>query len=489
MKVTTEQNTTECSATVTVEVDEEQTQRALQAAARTISRVRPMRGYRPGKAPYATVERAFGKETLLEQAIDEMAQEIYRQVIKDEKIDVYDMGKMDVVQKDPPILKYTIPTRPVVTLGDYKSLQLQPHEIKVEDEEVDKVIEDLRKEQAEMIPVTRPVQMGDLVTVNLKGGIEGRDQTDREGVQITVTNERPIFPWLEQLVGMNASETRDIEYVYGDDAPEEIKGKKATYTVTVTDVKEPKLPELNDEFAKSISVLETMEQLRARIRTNQHQQKEVEEENRFADEVLDAIIEQSQIHFPASMLDDEVESEINRAKDLAARLGFTWDKYLELGGRDEATYRDDTKPAAEKRLKRLLTMMQLAEAENIDVSRKEIDVEIDMRAQAAEYQGGNAAQTRRALANKESRQNIEFTLRLRKAMDRVVAMVKGEPTGGKIITPEMLREEMRQIEAAQAHQTQLDSQAGVSPSGIITDPSQVRDTPAQLGKIIIPGQE
>jgi homoserine kinase len=131
-------------------------------------------------------------------------------------------------------------------------------------------------------------------------------------------------------------------------------------------------------------------------------------------------------------------------------------------------------------------MMQLAEAENIQVSNKEIDVEIDQRAQAAEMQGGNAAQTRRALSNKESRQNLEFTLRLRKTMDRVVAMVKGDPTSGKIITPDMLREEMRQREVEQAQQV---TGTGVSPSGIITDPSQVRDTPSQLGKILLPGQE
>jgi trigger factor len=339
-----------------------------------------------------------------------------------------------------------------------------------------------------MVPVTRPVQLGDLVTINMKGGIEGREATDREGVQIAVTNERPIFPWLEQLVGLNANDTREITNVYGDEAPAELQGKSATYTVTVTDVKEPKLPELNDEFAKSISVLETMEQLRSRIRTNQYQEKVANEENRFADEVLDAIIEQSQIHFPASMLDDEVELEIKRSQDLAVRLGLTWEKYLDLSGRDEAAYRTDAKPTAGIRLKRLLAMMQLAEAESIQVTSKEIDVEIDQRAQAAQMQGGDAAQTRRALSNKESRQNIEFTLRLRKAMDRVVAMVKGEPTSGKIITPEMLRDEMRQRETEQA---QRQAPTGVAPSGLITDPSQVsgNNMPGQLGKILLPGQE
>jgi trigger factor len=483
LKVTTERNASDCTAVITVEVDDERLQRALKSAAASISRIRPIPGFRPGKAPYASVERAVGKELLLDQAIDEMAQSIYRDVLKSEKIEPYDSGKLDVVQKEPAILKFTIPTRPVVTLGDYKSIHLKPQPIQVTGDEVKEILENLRKEHAEVVPVTRPVQFDDMVTINIKGGIEGRATTDRDGLQITVSKERGVFPWLGQLVGANLNETRTVTHTYGDDAAEELRGKTATYTITVTDIKEPRLPALDDEFAQSVSAFENMEQLERKIRNELHESKEREEESRFADEVLDAIIAQSQISYPASMLDDEIDIEIARSKDLAARLGMTWEKYLQLSGRDQAAYRNDARPNAEKRLKRLLTLLELADAEEIKVAPKEIDVEIDQRAQIAEAQGGSAAQTHRALSNKDARRDIEFNLKLRKTLDRVVAMIKGEPTSGKIVTPEMVREEMRQREAQRTTPT---------PGGLITDPSQVRgdQLPGALGgKIIVPGKE
>ena len=484
MKVSTER-TQDCNAIVTVEVDDERVQRALKSAAQRVSRVRPVPGFRPGKAPYNMVERAVGKDLLLDEAIDGMAQEIYRQIIKDEQIDVYDAGKLDVVQKEPVVLKYTIPTRPIVTLGEYQSVHLKPTPVQVTDDEVDQVIERYRKEQAEMVPVTRSVQLGDLVTINVKGGIEGLDPLDREGMQISVEKEKGAFPWLDQLVGANTLEPRPVTYTYPDDASENLRGKTATYTVTITDVKEPHLPELNDEFAKSISAFETMDALKTRIRSNLYAEKEHEEEDRFADQVLDTIVEQSQIAYPASMIEDEIDQDVARSKELASQLGLTWDKYLQLAGRDEASYRADAQPRAEKRLKRLLTLMQLADEEKIQVTGKEVDVEIDLRAQQAAQQGGNAAQSRRALSTKDSRRDIEFSLKLRKTVDRVVAMAKGEPTSGKIITPEMLREEMRQREQAEAEK------APPQQTGLITDPSQVssENWPRGLDKPIIPGQE
>ena len=160
---------------------------------------------------------------------------------------------------------------------------------------------------------------------------------------------------------------------------------------------------------------------------------------------------------------------------------------MQLSGKDEAAYRVDVRPRAEKRLKRLLTLMQLSEDENIEVTNKEVDVEIDQRAQAAAQEGGNAAQTRRALSSKESRHDIEFNLKLRKTVDRIVALSKGEPTSGKIITPDMLREEMRQIE-----QAQTSSRAATpTPGALITDPSQVTSAnwPRGLDHPIVPGEE
>jgi trigger factor len=485
VKVTTER-TPNCSAVITVEVDDDQVQRALRSAAARLSKIRPIPGFRPGKAPYERVERVIGKEVLLDEAIDTLAQQLYPQVLTDEKIDVYDAGKLDVVQREPLILKFTVPTRPVVTLGDYRAIHMHPQPVHVSEDEVSQVIERFRLEQATMAPVTRPVQLGDLATLNVSGGVEGFTQINQEGLEVRIEKEKAVFPWLEQLVGANIGETRTITYTYpADDADSELAGKVATYTVVVTDLKEPQLPNLDDEFAQSISSFETFDLLKERVRASLLAEKQAEEDNRFADQVIDAVVDQAQIAYPESMLDDEVESEVARAKGLARRLGLTWNKYLQLAGKTESAYREEVKPRAERRLKRLLTLLQLVEAENIQVTDKEVDVEIDLRAMSAARQGGNPNQVRRELSTPDSRRDIEFSLKLHKAIDFLVASAKGEPTSGKILTPEMLRQEELARRQAEAQATPT------APTGLITDPSQVnsQNLPSQLGKIILPGQE
>jgi trigger factor len=487
VKVTTER-TANCQAIVTVEVDEEQITDTMKRAAQKISRIRPIPGFRPGKAPYERVERAVGKELLRDEAIDELAQSLYKQVLKDENIEPYDAGKLDISQKEPLILKFTVPTRPVVTLGDYHSIHLQPEPVQVLDDEVDRVLEQLRREQTALTPVTRAVQLDDHVTVDLQGGIEGQTPMDRQGLLLRVEPKTGAFPWIEQLVGVNPNEPRTITYTYPENSGN--AGKVATYTVTVTDIKEPQMPNLDDEFAKSIGAFENLEQLRGRIRANLLQQKQSEEDNRFEEQVIDAVIAQSQIDMPDTMVEDETSLEVSRMKEAAQRIGLTWEKYLQLGGKDEQTVRQDARPRAEKRVKRLLMLMELAEAEKIAVTAKDVDVEIDRRAMLAEQQGGRAAQTRRELSTPDARQNIEFGIKLGKTIMHMVALAKGEPTSGKILTPEMVQRAEQRAREQAAAQAAAAQAAAVSPSGLITDPSQVRaqDWPHGLDKPLIPGQ-
>ncbi len=486
MKVTTER-TPDCQAIVNVEVDEEQVKRATESAARRVSKVRTIPGFRPGKAPVTAVERTVGKEVLRDEAIDELAQSLYKQVLKDEKIEPYDAGKLDIAQKEPLVLKFTIPTRPEVKLGDYRSIHMRPREVVVTDEEVAQVLNRYQLEQAEMTPVTRPVQEGDLLAIDVNGGIEGQPANENKGLQVRMDHEKPLFPWLDQLIGVNPGETRTINYTYpADDENPNLAGKTATYTVTVTDIKETHLPPVDDELAKAVSQYENIAQLKGFIRNTLQQEKEREEDARFTDEVVDAVVNESEIHYPALMLDDEINQEIERSKQLAQRLGLTWEKYLSLSGKNEQQFREDQRPRAEQRLKRLLALLELMDAEKVEVTPKELDVEIDRRAEEAARQGGRADQTRRSLSAASAKKDLEFNLKLSKTIDRIVAMAKGEPVSGKIVTPEMVREEERARQRAAAEE-----QAARTPVGLITDPSKVRpeDWPRGLDRPVIPGEE
>lgn len=477
MKVTTERRPN-CETVVTVEVDDDQMKRALQRAAEKISRVRPVPGFRPGKAPYERVERMVGKEMLRDQAIDELAQSLYKQVLQEQQIEPYDVGQVSVAQEEPLILQFTVPTRPVVKLGDYRLIQFRPPPVQVTDAEIEAMIEALRQRQATWVPVTRAVQLNDLVTINVSGGLEGQVPMERQGLQTRVDARAGAFPWLEQLVGAELNETRTITYTYPEDSVN--AGKVATYTVTITDIKEQQLPDVDDDFAKSVSSVETLAQLRAQIRQDLYEQKQLQADLEFQNQVLDALVAQAEIDIPNSMIEDQINFDIERMKRNAQRSGFTWQRYLELANKDEQTLRDELRPQAEKHVKELLALLELAKAEQIQVTPEDVQNEIEER--VANEGGTRAAQLRRQLETPDSRKDIEFNLKIRRTLGWLVAMAKGEPVSGKIITPEMLRR-AREYEQEQAAEAPAES-----PSGLITDPRQVRaeDWPKGLEKPVVP---
>lgn len=459
MKSSTEL-TPDHQAVVTVEVDEEQMQRAMQRAAQHVSRIRPLAGFRPGKAPYNLIERAVGKELLVEEAIEDLSKSIYADILKDNQIEPADQGHLQVVQKEPPILKYTIPKRPEVKLGDYKSIHVTPEEVTVSDEEVDQVLSRYQTSQAAMVPVERGIEKGDTVTLDIKGGVPDHPEVDEKNVRVIIGDpKQPGLPFEDQLMGLKAGETKDVTYTYPEEyADEAFRGKTAQYAVSIGDIKETQMPELSDDFAQAVSQFQTLEQFKGNIRDILRRQKEREEEVRYADRVVDAVVEISEIHYPPVMLEREAESDLERLQHDVKRLGLTWEKYLEMSGKTKEQAVEEIRPRAEKELKRVLVLNELLEVEKPQVTRDEVNADIDRRVQETERAGGNAQVARRSYTAREARQNIEFNLRLNKVLAKLIATAKGEPVSGKILTPGML----------------ADREKSPIPTGLITDPSQVR---------------
>ena len=460
MKVSIE-STLDHQAIVTVEVDGDEMQHALLRAAQHVSRLRPLPGFRPGKAPYNMVERAVGKETMVEEAIEDLSKSFYADILKENKIEPADQGHLEVVQKEPPIFKYTIPKKPEVKVGDYQSIHLTPVQVEVNDEEVSQVLERYRTRQATMVPVSRAIQKGDAVTLDIKGGVPDHSPVDEKNVRVVVGDaKQPGLPFEDQLVGLTAGETKEISYSYPEDYTDEaFRGKTAEYRVTINDIKETQMPELTDDFAQAVSQFQTLDQFRGNIREILRQEKQGEEESRFADQVVDALVEKSEILYPPVMLERETDSDLERFKQDVKKLGLTWEKYLELSGKTQDQVRGEIRPKAEKQLKRALVLSELVEIEKPGVTREEVNADIDRRVQQSERVGGNPHVARRSFTTREARQNIEFNLRLNKTIGKLIAAAKGEPVSGKILTPGMLS----------------DREASPIPTGLITDPSKVRE--------------
>lgn len=454
----TKEFTADRQAIVTVEVDEEQMQGAMKRAAQHISRVRPVPGFRPGKAPYEMVERTFGKDLLVEEAVEDLSRTVYGQVLNDTEINPIDAGRLEVVQKDPPVFKYTIPVVPEIKLGDYKSIRMNPEPIEVTDAEVDEIISRFQNTQATLAPVTRTAQNGDVVTVDVSGGIADSEPVEEKDLRVTLGDEKQVhLPFDAEIVGMNVGDTKEIDYTYADDFEDEsARGKTAHYTVTVTDIKEKQLPELSDEFAQAVSQFQTLEQFKGNIREILHRQKEHETDNKFANDVLQAVVDQSEIAYAPVMLDQELEHRVEHFQEDVKRLGLTWENYIRFSGKTEEQVKEELRPQAEKSLKQMLVLGELMRAENITVSREELNADIERRVREAMESGAKENVARKAYNQKDARESIAFNLRVNKIMSRLVALAKGEATSGLILTPEMVRGE------------------NAIPSGLITDPNQVR---------------
>lgn len=433
-------------------------QAAMKRAAQNISRIRPMPGFRPGKAPYEMVERTFGKEVITEEAIEELSKSLYRQVLQDNELNPIDAGNLEVVQKEPPILKFTIPVAPEVKLGNYKDIRMKPEEIQVTDQEVNDVLNRFQLSQATVTPVERPVQNGDLVTVDVVGGVEGEEPADEKDLRVTVGDRTQAYlPFDENLLGMNSGETREFDYTYPEDySDEHFRGKTAHYRVVLQDIKEQQLPELTDEFAQAVSQFNSLDQFKGNIRDIVRRTKANENASKFANDVLQAVVDQSEIAYAPQMLEHELEHDLEHFKQDIQAMGLTWDKYLMLSGKGEEQIKEELRANAEKRLKQLLVLGELIKTENITVTNDQVKQDIERRVKESVESGANPQIARRSYNTPDARENVAFNLRVNAVMNRIVAMAKGEPVSGLILTPDMVRD------------------ASPIPTGLITDPRQVR---------------
>lgn len=390
-------------ALLTIEVEPERVQQALQQTARTLSRSVKVRGFRPGRAPYILIARAVGEERLFDQALEQLGPKIYDEALAAEGIQAYAPGHIQVEQRDPLIMKATVPLPPVVELGDYRSIRRTPTPVVVSEEMVDQALADLQRENVEVVPVERPAALGDELLADVRGTLGGEVVSDQSGVTFTLSDEAlPRVPpgFSAHLVGASAGETRTFTLTYPQDHEDErLAGQAVTFEVTVHAVKERQLPALDDEFAQTLGV-ETLGALRAQVRSQLEARLQREANASLHDELLAELIALSKVEFPPVLLESEVNRMIENRRGQLRGAGLTLEKYLEIQGQTLEDFKEGLRPSAREFLVRSLVLTKLIEKENIQVEPGE-----------AEREGMPAEQ-----------------LLARKALDRLVELATGAVT-------------------------------------------------------------
>ncbi|MGZ8571462.1 MAG: trigger factor [Actinomycetota bacterium] len=386
---TTVEETEKHTVKLTIEVPPDEFQRDLDQTYRAIADEIKIPGFRKGKAPKPIIDAQVGRDVVLEEFVSSTVPTYFRAAVSEEDLAPIGNPDVDVEQMElgkPFIFTATVEVRPRLELteDDYKGVEVTRPAVEVTDDEVDAWQERLRRQFAELEPVTRPVQESDFVTVNVKVTKDGQEleSLTREDYLYSVGSGELGEAMDQQLPGKKPGDILDFDGTLPPSLPEDLAGAGAHFTVLVKDVKALKLPEADHDFATTASEFDTLDELRADLREKIHEAKERESEGVIRDRALQAMIDRVDVELPDSLIDDETSHRMQHAEERAARYGVSLDQMLELQGWDRDRLAEDSRDHAVRGIKADLVLEGIARSESIEITAEEIGAEIGSLAQA-----------------------------------------------------------------------------------------------------------
>ncbi len=408
-----------------IEVDADEVNRHFATAYRHVAERTRVPGFRPGKAPRAVVDRYVGRASVVAEALDHLVSDSYESAL--DQVDVIPIDQPDV-DIDPSALAEgsalsftaTVPVRPEVELGSYTDYPFELETPEVTDEQVEGVITELREQQGSLRPIDgRPAQNGDVVAVKYTGTIGGEpfEGGSSDRMPLILGENRMIAGWEDQVVGMEMGATKGFDITFPDDyRVEELRGKEAHFEVELLDMRERILPEVDDEFARSVAEVQTVDELRAEIRDALGKRAEAEARHAYSDRIIDFATSNATVELPEVMIANEVEIMRDELRTRLAQQRIGMEQYLSLAKQTPEELTNELREPASRRVKTLLVLSAIAEKEGIDASDEEIDTEI--ADQLARY--GDDRQLRDYLSSRRGRAYLRMTLRNRTLVERLV---------------------------------------------------------------------
>ena len=417
-------------------------------------------GFRKGKAPRSVVERFVGRDALMEDALETLLPQMTSQAIEEQELDVVATPRVKVLQEDPLTIEATVAVRPDVTLGDYYDIRLEQEPVEVSADEVDNRLSLFQRESGTWEPVERPVEMGDMITIDVKGDVDGEPEVEEAGVDYVLVedspNPLPGFP--EALVGADVGESREFFLPFPDDYfDSERVGKECQFSVVVVEVKERKLPELDDDFARSMGMETTsMDELREKIEEEMLNQNRQAADHRFEDLAIRALVDISEVELPPLLVESEVDHMLSDQAEAMRRQQVSMEEYLRTVGKSVEELQEEARPQAEERLLRSLTLQAFRENEGLEVTSDDIEEELG-KIVVDSVSGENPL--RSVLDSEEGRRYVENMLINRKTLERLVQIAKGEAVEAATSTDEVPEEE-GQEEDQEDTENQEDTEKG-----------------------------
>ena len=419
MKVTVER-TPESEAVLNVELEWEELQKASDRAYKRLAQQYNVPGFRKGHAPRTMLERMVGKEAIYHEGLDDLIETSYREAVRDHKLTPLAQPTIDHPEIEigkPYSFTARVPVLAPVELGDYKSIRVEQPDTAVTDDEIQKVIEQLRDNNAMWLPAERPAQVGDQVTMDLKLTVGERTVSDLHDNEFTLVEDREgVFKGMdEHIVGMSEGESKQFTTTIAEDyANAELAGKEATYDVALKAVKFRELPQIDDELAKTSGDYETLEGLRAGVREQLERQKQSEARRTVREEAVKVAVDQATAQVAPVLVQDELDVMVNELRRMLEQSRMSYEQYLMMTQKTEEQMRTEMEPEARERVKRDLVLTAIADAEDIEVS----DAEISGWLEVVGAMGGRKMKLNQL--SRGQRANIAGSIRRDKVIERLV---------------------------------------------------------------------
>ena len=344
-------------------------------------------GFRKGKAPRKMIEQMYGAEVFYEDAANAIIPEAYATAAEESKLEIVSQPKISVVQLEkgkPFIFAAEVAVKPEVELGTYKGVEVEKADTEVTDADVEEELKKVQEQNSRTVTVEdRAVKDGDMTVIDFEGFVDGVafEGGKGENYPLTIGSHSFIDNFEEQLIGMNIGEEKEINVTFPEEYhAEELKGKPATFKVSVKEIKEKQLPELDDDFAQDVSDFDTLAEYKEDLKKTISVRKENEAKAKKEDEAIAKIVETSKMDIPEAMINTQVNRMV---EDFAQRLqsqGLSMEQYMQYVGGSPEQFMETMKPEATTRIKNSLVLEAVAEAEKIEVTEADIDAEIEKMA-------------------------------------------------------------------------------------------------------------
>lgn len=380
MKVTNVEKKEKSTVELTIQVEAQEFEDAVQKAYLKNRAHISVPGFRKGKAPRKIIEGMYGSGVFYEDAINIVYPGAYEEAVKEQGLDDVGYPQTEVVEvgKEGFTFKALVSVRPEVKLGQYKGLEAPKANVKVMAADVNARLKEMAERNSRLVSVERAVKKGDTANIDFEGFDNGVafDGGKGENFDLEIGSGSFVPGFEDQLMGMKVGEEKDIDITFPENYTPELAGKPVVFHVKVNEVKVKEVPAIDDEFAKDVSEFDTLKELKADLKKKITDERKTAAQHAFEDALMQKVADGIEADIPEDMVVLQSQRMMDNFKQQLAAQGIPFDQYVKMTGMDEDAIQKQSMEPALKQVRMDLAVSAIVKAENLEASDEEVENEM-----------------------------------------------------------------------------------------------------------------